>query len=86
MGLWSLESVAAGVWDNPCATLLETQDGQVLNYLPKGLQAKAKAQLNEISMGEGRAAADQALDHFLLSYEAKYPKAPSVCAKIGKSC
>lgn len=46
----------------------------VLNYLPKGLQAKAKAQLNETSMAESRVAADQALDHFLLSYEAKYAK------------
>jgi putative transposase len=53
----------------------------VLNYLPKGLQAKAKAQLNQISMAEGRAAADQALDHFLLSYEAKYPKATECLRK-----
>lgn len=53
----------------------------VLNYLPKGLQAKAKAQLNEILMAEGRVAADQALDHFLLSYEAKYPKATECLRK-----
>jgi putative transposase len=53
----------------------------VLNYLPKGLQAKADAQLNEISMAESRAAADQAFDHFLLSYEAKYPKATECLAK-----
>jgi putative transposase len=53
----------------------------VLNYLPKGLQAKAKAQLNEISMAESRVAADQAFDHFLLSYEAKYPKATECLAK-----
>ena len=53
----------------------------VLNYLPKGLQAKAKAQLNQISMAEGRTTADQALDHFLLSYEAKYPKATECLRK-----
>jgi transposase-like protein len=53
----------------------------VLNYLPKGLQAKAKAQLNEISRAEGRAAAEQAVDHFLLSYEAKYPKATECLRK-----
>jgi len=53
----------------------------VLNYLPKALQAKAKAHLNEIVMGESRAAADQALDRFLLSYEAKYPKATECLAK-----
>lgn len=53
----------------------------VLNYLPKGLQAKANAQLNEISMAENRMAADQAFDHFLLSYEAKYPKATECLRK-----
>ena len=53
----------------------------VLNYLPKALQAKAKAHLNEIVMGESRAAAEQAFDRFLLSYEAKYPKATECLAK-----
>ncbi len=47
----------------------------VLNKLPKGLQAKAKAELNDIWMAESRAAAEQAFDKFLLSYEAKYAKA-----------
>ena len=47
----------------------------VLNKLPTGLQAKAKADLNDIWMAESRAAAEQALDNFLLSYELKYPKA-----------
>ena len=53
----------------------------VLNYLPKALQAKAKAHLNEIAMAESRAAAAQAFDRFLLSYEAKYPKASECLAK-----
>lgn len=47
----------------------------VLNKLPKGLQLKAKAELNDIWMAESRAAAEQAFDKFLLSYKAKYPKA-----------
>jgi putative transposase len=47
----------------------------VLNKLPKGLQAKAKAELNDIWMAESRAAAERAFDKFLLSYEAKYVKA-----------
>lgn len=47
----------------------------VLNKLPKGLQLKAKAELNDIWMAESRAAAEQAFDKFLLSYETKYPKA-----------
>jgi putative transposase len=32
-------------------------------------------------MAESRAAADQAFDHFLLSYAAKYPKATACLAK-----
>jgi transposase-like protein len=53
----------------------------VLNKLPKGLQAKAKAALHEIWMAESRATAEQAFDHFLSTYEAKYPKASECLAK-----
>ncbi|MCA1606464.1 MAG: IS256 family transposase, partial [Acidobacteria bacterium] len=53
----------------------------VLNKLPKGQQAKAKAALHEIWMAESRAAAEQAFDHFLSTYEAKYPKASECLAK-----
>jgi len=53
----------------------------VLNQLPKGQQAKAKAALHEIWMAESRAAAEQAFDHFLTSYEVKYAKATECLAK-----
>ncbi|CAN5839957.1 IS256 family transposase [soil metagenome] len=53
----------------------------VLNYLPKGLQAKAKAGLHEIWMAESRVDAEQAFDLFLSTYEAKYPKATECLAK-----
>ena len=53
----------------------------VLNKLPKGQQAKAKAALHEIWMAESRAAAEQACDHFLTSYEVKYAKAAECLAK-----
>ena len=53
----------------------------VLNKLPQGLQAKAKADLHEIWMAECRVDAEQAFDHFLLTYEAKYPKATECLAK-----
>jgi transposase-like protein len=53
----------------------------VLNKLPKGQQAKAKAGLHEIWMAESRAAAEQSFDHFLSTYEAKYPKATECLAK-----
>jgi putative transposase len=53
----------------------------VLNKLPKGLQAKAKADLHEIWMAESRTAAEQAFDHFLTTYEVKYAKAAECLAK-----
>jgi putative transposase len=56
----------------------------VLNKLPKGLQLKAKAELNDIWMAESRAAAEQAFDKFQLSYQAKYPKA-SACLHQDRS-
>jgi transposase-like protein len=53
----------------------------VLNKLPQGLQAKAKAELHEIWMAECRVDAEQAFDLFLARYEAKYPKATECLAK-----
>jgi putative transposase len=53
----------------------------VLNKLPKGQQAKAKAALHEIWMAESRTAAEEAFDHFLTSYEVKYAKAAECLAK-----
>jgi putative transposase len=53
----------------------------VLNKLPKGLQAKAKAELQEIWMAERRAAAEEAFEYFLSAYKTKYPKATECLAK-----
>jgi len=53
----------------------------VLNKLPQGLQAKAKAELHEIWMAECRVDAEQAFDLFLSTYQAKYPKATECLAK-----
>jgi transposase-like protein len=53
----------------------------VLNYLPRGLQGKAKAMLHEIWMAETRAAANKAFDLFAETYRAKYPKAAECLAK-----
>jgi transposase-like protein len=53
----------------------------VLNKLPKGLQAKAKADLQEIWMAERRAAAEEAFEYFLSTYKTKYPKATECLAK-----
>ena len=53
----------------------------VLNKLPQGLQAKAKAELHEIWNAETRVDAEQAFANFLLTYEAKYPKATECLEK-----
>ena len=53
----------------------------VLNYLPKGAQAKAKKALQEIWMAEDRASAHKAFDHFVQVYQAKYPKAAACLEK-----
>jgi transposase-like protein len=53
----------------------------VLNKLPKSVQPKAKADLKEIWMAEGRADAEKAFDRFLAKYEAKYDKATVCLAK-----
>ena len=53
----------------------------VLNKLPKSLQPQAKQRLHEIWMAEGRVGAEKALDLFVDSYQAKYPKAAVCLAK-----
>ncbi len=53
----------------------------VLNYLPKSVQPKAKGHLQEIWMAEKRETAQRAFDHFLLTYQAKYPKAAQCLEK-----
>lgn len=46
----------------------------VLDQLPKGLQAKAKRALREIMYAETRAVADELIDRFATVYGAKYPQ------------
>jgi transposase-like protein len=53
----------------------------VLNKLPKSVQPKAKADLHEIWQAETRAAANQAFEHFLKKYEAKYDGACECLSK-----
>jgi putative transposase len=47
----------------------------VLNYLPKSTQGKAKQALHDIWQAETRVAAEKAFELFIKTYEAKYPKA-----------
>ena len=53
----------------------------VLNYLPRSVQAKAKRGLQAIWMAETRSQAQQAFAVFLSTYQAKYPKATDCLAK-----
>jgi transposase-like protein len=47
----------------------------VLNQMPKSLQAKAKGHLQDIWMAETKAEAEKAFDFFVAAYGAKYDKA-----------
>jgi transposase-like protein len=53
----------------------------VLNYLPKSLQPKAKAALHEIWMAATKADATTAFNQFVVTFGAKYPKAVECLVK-----
>ena len=53
----------------------------VLNKLPKSLQAKAKGALQDIWMAETRKDAEAAFDAFIESYGVKYEKAVECLSK-----
>ncbi|NQU58579.1 MAG: IS256 family transposase [Rhodospirillales bacterium] len=53
----------------------------VLNALPKAMQAKVKADIHDIWMAEGRKQAEDALTVFEKKYQAKYPKAVQTLIK-----
>jgi len=53
----------------------------VLNQLPKSLQAKAKEKLHQIWMAPDKAEAQTHFDDFISIYEAKYPKATECLKK-----
>ncbi len=53
----------------------------VLNKLPKSKQSKAKGMLHDIWMAATKAEAEKAFDLFLMTFEAKYPKATACLAK-----
>ncbi|MFN8657404.1 MAG: IS256 family transposase [Candidatus Obscuribacterales bacterium] len=55
--------------------------GNVLDKLPKAIQGRAKQNLHQIWMAETKAEAEKAFDHFVESYESKYPKATECLAK-----
>jgi len=73
MGFWAaLEEVYSETRHQRC-WMHKTMN--VLNCLPKSLQAKAKGALHDIWQAETREEAEKAFDLFLVTYEPKYPKA-----------
>lgn len=73
MGFWAaLEEVYPDARQQRC-WMHKTMN--VLNCLPKSLQAKAKQALHNIWQAATQAEAEKAFDLFTRTYEAKYPKA-----------
>jgi len=76
MGFWAaLEEVYPDTRQQRC-WMHKTMN--VLNCLPKLLQAKAKQALHNIWQAATQAEAERAFDLFIRTYEAKYPKA-TIC-------
>jgi putative transposase len=53
----------------------------VIDKLPKAIQKKAKDSLQQIWMSETKKEAEKAFDHFVNTYQAKYPKATDCLTK-----
>jgi transposase-like protein len=73
LGFWAaLRKVFSGTREQRCWV---HKTANVLNKLPRSIQTKAKADLQEIWMAETKKAALKAFDTFVAKYEAKYPGA-----------
>lgn len=71
MGFWAaLEEIYPGTRQQRCWV---HKSGNVLNYLPKRTQPKAKKMLHDIWQAETQADALHAFDLFIETFEAKYP-------------
>jgi len=73
LGFWKALSKVYGKTRHQRCWVHKTAN--VLNKLPKGVQAKAKAALHQIWMAATREDAYKAFDGFLATYRDKYPKA-----------
>jgi putative transposase len=75
--------VALGFWKAVRKVFFRTRSqrcwvhktANILNKLPKHIQAKAKQDIHDIWMAETRENAEKAFDLFIKTYELKYPKA-----------
>jgi transposase-like protein len=79
MGFWSaLDEVFPGTRHQRCWM---HKTGNILNYLAKLSQPKAKQALHNIWQAETKQNAEKAFDLFIKTYEAKYPKATQCLEK-----
>ena len=79
LGFWAaLPKVFSGTRQQRCWV---HKTANVLNKLPKHVQAKAKALVHEIWMAATKAAAEKAFALFVETFEAKYPKATACLVK-----
>ena len=79
LGFWSaLDEVFPGTRHQRC---WKHKTANVLNYLPKHSQPKAKGALHEIWMAETKDEAEKAFDLFIETYQDKYPKAAGCLTK-----
>ena len=79
MGFWAaLEEIFPTTRQQRCWM---HKTGNVLNYLPKRSQPKAKKMLHDVWQAETREDAHKAFDLFVETYQAKYPKATECLIK-----
>lgn len=79
MGFWNaLEKVFPQTAHQRCWV---HKTANILNKMPKALQAKAKSDLHDIWMAETREAAERAFNLFVAKYKTKYPKAVACLEK-----
>ena len=79
LGFWkALRQVYGGTRRQRCWV---HKTANVLNYLPKSVQKKAKDGLHQIWMAETKEKAEKAFDSFVETYGAKYPKAVECLVK-----
>ena len=79
LGFWAaLRKVSPATREQRCWV---HKTANVLNKMPKHVQAKAKAMVQDIWMAGTKADAEVAFDLFVATFEAKYPKAAQCLAK-----
>ncbi len=79
LGFWKALSKVFGETKRQRCWMHKT--GNILDKLPKHAQARAKDNIHQIWMAETKEEAEKAFDHFVESYEAKYPKAAECLTK-----